>query len=84
MNLLSARGRLRLEREERATARLQCRRHGEQEGRRSERTEVREARLDRRSVHGEESVMFCGSISVELDSEGSIVSTCTEHYKFEF
>ena len=51
----------------------------EQEGRRSEPTEVRQARLDRRSVHGEESVVFSGSISVELDSEGSIVSTCTKH-----
>ena len=61
-----------MEREERATARLQHRRQREQEGRRSERTKVREARLDRRSVHGEESVMFSGSISVELDSEGSI------------
>ena len=38
-----------------------------------------EARLDRRSIHGEESVVFSGSIGVELDSEGSIVSTCTEH-----
>ena len=35
--------------------------------------------VDRRSVHGEESVMFSGSIGVELDSEGSFVSTCTEH-----
>ena len=61
-----------MEREERATARLQCRRQREQEGRRSERTEVRQARLDRRSVHGEESVVFSGSIGVELDSEGSI------------
>ena len=61
-----------MEREERATARLQCRRQREQEGRRSERTEVRQARLDRRSVHIEESVMFSGSIGVELDSEGSI------------
>ena len=41
--------------------------------------EVRQARLDRQSVHGEESFMssvaFSRSISVELDSEGSIVST---------
>ena len=49
------------------------------EGRRSERTEVRQARLDRGRVHGEESVTFSGSIAMELDSEGSIVSTCTEH-----
>ena len=83
INLLSARDRLRLEREERATARLR-RRQTEQEGRRSERTEVREARLNRRSVHGEESVVFSGSIPMELDCEGSIVSACTEHYKFEF
>ena len=38
-----------------------------------------QARLDRQSVHGEESVAFSGSIGVELDSEGSIVSTCTEY-----
>ena len=50
MNLLSARDRLRLEREERATARLQCWCQREQEGRRSERTKVRQARLDRRRV----------------------------------
>ena len=54
------------------------RRQREQEGRRSEWTEVRQARLDTRSIHGEESVMFSGSIGMELDSEGSIVSTCTE------
>ena len=66
-----ASGRLeRLEREERAIARLQRRRQREQEGRRSGRTEVRQARLDRRSVHGEESVVFSGSIGVELNSEG--------------
>jgi len=47
INLLSARDRLRLKREERATARLQRQRQREQEGRRSEQTEVREARLDR-------------------------------------
>ena len=70
---------MRLERGERATARLQRRRQREQEGRQSEWTAVREARLDRRSVHSEESVVFSGSIGVELDSEGSIVSTCTEH-----
>ena len=68
INLLSTRDRLRLEREERAIARLQCR--CQREGRRSERTEVRQARLDRRSGDGEESVVFSGSISVELDSEG--------------
>ena len=42
------------------------------------RTEVRQARFDRRRVHGEESIAFSGSIAVELDSEWSIVSTCTE------
>ena len=41
--------------------------------------EVRQARLDRGRVHNGESVAFSGSIAVELDSEGSIVSTCTEH-----
>ena len=80
MNLLSARDRLRLEREERATARLQRRCQREQEGRQSERTEVRQAKLDRRCVHSEESsVAFSGSIGLELDSEGTIVLTCTEH-----
>ena len=49
-------------------SRLQCR--CQREGRRSERTEVRQARLDRRSGDSEESVVFSGSISVELDSEG--------------
>ena len=73
------RDRLHLEQEERATPRLQHRRQRDQEGRWSERTEVMEARLDRRSIHGEESVVFSGSIGVELDSEGSIVSACTEH-----
>ena len=48
-------------------------------GRQSEQTEVRQARLDRRRIHGEESVASSGSIGVELDSEGSIVSTCTEY-----
>ena len=76
--LLSARDRLHLKQEEKASARLQRRCQREQEGRRSERTEVREARLDRRSVHGEESAMFSGSIGVELDSEGSIMSGCTD------
>ena len=57
INVQSARDRLRLEREERATARLRWRQR-EQERRRSERTEVRKARLDRRSVHGEESVVI--------------------------
>ena len=77
---MSVRDRLHLEREERATARLQRRCQREQEGRQSEWTEVRQARLDRYLVHGdEESVVFSGSISVELDSEGTIVSTCTEH-----
>jgi len=60
MNVLSARDRLRLEREERATARLhrQCQR--EQEGRQSERTKVRQARLDRQSIHSEEWIHQCG------------------------
>ena len=66
--------RLCLEREERATARHQR----QQERRRSEQTEVRQASLDRRCVHGEESSV-CRSIGMELDSEGSIVSTCSEH-----
>ena len=59
--------------------RLQRQRQREQEGRRSEGTELRQARLDRQHVHGEESVAFSRSIGMELDSEGSIVSTCTEH-----
>ena len=65
--------------EERATARLQRWRQREQEGRQSEWTEVKQARLDRQSIHGEESVAFSGSIGVELDSVGYIVSACTEH-----
>ena len=64
------------EREIASRARLQRRRQREQEGRRSEQTEVRQARLDRRRVHGEESVAISGSIGVELDSDGT---TCTEH-----
>ena len=36
-------------------------------GRRSEWTEVRQVRLDRRSVHSKEFVVFAGSIGVELD-----------------
>ena len=63
---LSAQDRLRLDGEERATARLHCQCQREQEGRRSERTEVREARLDRRSIHGEESITISGSIGVKL------------------
>ena len=49
MNLLSVRDTLRLEREEKATARQQRRRLREQERRRSvsEQTEVRQARLDK-------------------------------------
>ena len=35
-------------------------------GRRSEQTEVRQARLERRRVHGEESVAFSGSIGVAV------------------
>ena len=42
-------------------------------------TDVRQARLDRQRVHSEESLTFSESIGVELDSEGSIVSTCTEN-----
>ena len=62
-------------------ARLQRRRQKEQEQRRSEQTDVRQDRLDRRRVRGEESsVAFNGSIGVKLDSEGSVVSTCTEHF----
>ena len=76
MNLLTTRDRLRLEREERAAARLQ---HQCQNWRRSEQTEVKQARLDRWCVHCESSVTFNRSMGVELDSEGSIVSTCTEH-----
>ena len=75
-SMLSARDRLHLE------ARLQHRRQREQEGRRSEQTEVRQTRLDRRRVHGEEFVAFGESIGVELNSERSIVSACAEHYKF--
>ena len=65
--------RLECERQIASGVRLQCRRQREQEGRRSERTEVRQARLDRQHVHGEESVVFSGSIGVELDSEGSVM-----------
>ena len=50
INLLSARERLRLEREERVTARLERRGQREQERRRTEQTEVRQARLDRQRV----------------------------------
>ena len=73
MNEYEGTDRLRLEREERAIARYQR----QQERRRSEQTEVRQDRLDRR-IHGEESSV-CRSIGMELDSEGSIVSTCSEH-----
>ena len=59
--------------------RLQHRCQREQEGRRSEGTELRQARLDRRHVHSEESDAFSRSIGVELDSEGSIMSTRIEH-----
>ena len=39
-------------------------------------------RLDKRHIHGEEfSIAFSRSISVELDSEGSIVSTCTLNFE---
>ena len=47
-DLLSGRERLRLEREERATARLQCRCQRDRERRRSEQAEVSQARLERR------------------------------------
>ena len=51
----------------RARARLQRRRQKEQEQRRSEQTEVRQARLDRRHIQGEESsVAFSRFIGVEL------------------
>ena len=41
-----------------------------------------DTRLDRRHIHGEEfSVAFSRSIGMELDSEGSIVSTCTLNLK---
>ena len=74
INLLSA-----IERQIASGARLQRSCQREQEGRRSERTEVRQARLsDRRRVYGEESVAFSESINVELHSEGSIMSTCTD------
>ena len=72
MNLLSVRDRLHLEREERATARLQRRRQREQDQRRSEQTEVRQARLDRRIRGEESSVTFSTSIGVELDSKGFV------------
>ena len=55
MDLLSARERLRLEREERATARLQRRRQTDRERRRSEQAEVRQARLDRQRIRDHES-----------------------------
>ena len=87
MNLLSARDRLHLEQEERAIARLQHWRQREQEGRRSERTDVRQPRLDRRHVHGKESVAVSGSIGVKLDiySEGPSCQLALniKHSKFE-
>ena len=77
--LLGARDRLHLEQDERATPRLQHRHQTEQERRRSEQTEVRQARLDRQRAHGEKSsVAFSRSLGVELDSEGSIMSTCAQ------
>ena len=75
MNLLSARDRLRLERDCSAGTK-----ENRKEGDQSRPRLVRQARLDRRRVHGEESVAFSGSVAVELDSGGSIVSTFTEHY----
>ena len=53
-DLLSERERLRLEREERATARLQRRCQRDRERRRSEQAEVRQARLERRHEHDHE------------------------------
>ena len=53
-DLLSARERLRLEREERAAARLQRRCQRNRERRRSEQAEVRQARLDRQCVRDHE------------------------------
>ena len=82
MNLLSARDRLHLEQEERAIARLQRRRQREQEGRRSEWTEVRQARLDRRSIHSEESVVFNGSIGVKLVKGPSCDCQLAQNIKF--
>ena len=80
INLLSVRDRLHLEWEERLL--LDCSISTKrQEGRRSEWTEIRQARLDRQCIHSVESVAFSRSISVELDGEGS---TCTENLKFEF
>ena len=67
INLLSARDKLCLEREERSTARLQYRRQGEQERRRSEQTKVRQASLDRRCIHSAESSVASVSIGVEVD-----------------
>ena len=48
--MLNVRDRLRLDREERATARLQHWRQRDQERRRSEQTEIRQARLDGRRM----------------------------------
>ena len=79
MNLLNVSEKLRLEQEERATARLQHCRQRDQEGRQSEWTEVRQARPDRQRVQCEESVTFSRSIGVELNSKGSIESTCADH-----
>ena len=51
----------------------------EQEQKQSEQTVVKQARLDRQCVHSEKSsVAFSRSIGMELDSEGFIVSTCTQ------
>ena len=52
-------------------------------GRRSERTKVRQARLDR-SIHGEESVTFSGSIGVELNSKGPSCQLALNIKNFEF
>ena len=62
--------------------RLQRRCQREQEGDQRGPRPVRQGSglIARWCVHSEESVVFSGSVAVELDSEGSTVSTCTEHY----
>ena len=78
INLLSVRDKLQ---EERVTARLQRQCQKEQERRRSEPDQDKAglAKFDKRRVHGEKSVTFTRSIGMVLDSEESIMSTCTEH-----
>ena len=48
-----------------------------------ERTEVRDARLDRLSVHGEESVAFSRSIGMELDSSSCQLALNIKYSNFE-